>query len=294
MSLAGPSNLAAELLWREVVWAELQAHPLWPDLPPDLLREKKLYAGQAGIYADMTRTREISPTGIAVSVLHTGQHYADDVDDDGIIYHYPTTGRRSHDQNEIDSVKTAQRLKVPVFVIVQKGTVRNVKRAWVTDSDDVSRLFLFTFSAKNQEDYIVEPDRNPLFVAQVDRPRTKAQIMRRERSSKFKFEVLKKYENKCVLSNLSVVEMLDGAHVIPVERGGSDDVRNGLLLSASIHRAFDAKLWAINPDTLRIETRERGPSLEKMKITVDSLAGSTFLPHIDALAHRYKIFKEAG
>jgi hypothetical protein len=57
------------------------------------LREKKLYAGQAGIYADMTRTREISPTGIAVSVLHTGQHYADDVDDDGIIYHYPTTGR---------------------------------------------------------------------------------------------------------------------------------------------------------------------------------------------------------
>ena len=57
MSLAGPSNLAAELLWREVVWAELQAHPLWPDLPPDFLHEKKLYAGGAGIYADMTRTR---------------------------------------------------------------------------------------------------------------------------------------------------------------------------------------------------------------------------------------------
>jgi putative restriction endonuclease len=172
--------------------------------------------------------------------------------------------------------------------------VRNVKRAWVTDSDDVSRLFLFTFSEKSQEDYIFEPDRNPLFVAQVDRPRTKAQIMRRERSSTFKFEVLKKYENKCVLSNLSVIEMLDGAHVIPVEKGGSDDVRNGLLLSASIHRAFDAKLWAINPDTLRIETRERGPSLEKMKITVDSLAGLKFLPHIDAIVHRYKIFKEAS
>lgn len=74
----------------------------------------------------MARTRTISAAGIAVSVLHTGQHYADDVDEDGIIYHYPTTGRKGHDANEIESVKNAQRLNIPVFVIVQKGTKRQV------------------------------------------------------------------------------------------------------------------------------------------------------------------------
>ncbi len=88
--------------------------------------------------------------------------------------------------------------------------------------------------------------------------------------------------------------MLDGAHVIPVEKGGSDDVRNGLLLSASLHRAFDANLWAINPDNLKIETRDRGPSLEKMRINVESLEGLSFIPDVEALNYRYRAFQEAS
>lgn len=294
MTMSAPSSPAEEILWREAVWAELQSHPMWPDLPPEVLREKKLYAGQAGIYADMARTRAISSMGIAVSVLHTGQHYADDVDEDGIIYHYPTTGRKGHDANEIESVKNAQRLNIPVFVIVQKGTKRQVKRAWVTGSDDTAKLFLFEFNSTSESALRFEPDRNSLFIPHVDRPKTAYQVLKRDRNPKFKFEILKRYNNRCALSGLSVIEMLDGAHVIPVEKGGSDDVRNGLLLSASLHRAFDANLWAINPDNLKIETRDRGPSLEKMRINVESLEGLSFIPDVEALKFRYRAFQEAS
>jgi hypothetical protein len=283
-----------ELFLRESLWAELRQHPQWPDLPAEVLRGLKIYSGQAGIYSDMSRTRSLAPTGVAVSVLHTGRHYADDLDDDGIIYHYPTTGRMGHDQSEIESVKTAQQLGLPIFVIVQKGRFRRVKRAWVSDSDDVSRLFLLEFADIAPAAYVVEPDRQDLFIPRVARPQTLTQVMRRERSSRFKFESLKRYGSKCVLSGLSVVEMLDGAHVIPVDKGGSDDPRNGLLLSASLHRALDANLWAINPKTLEIETRTLGPSLSRMKIAVNSLNSAPVLPHLDALEFRYDLFLKAG
>ncbi len=289
-----PITRDEELFWREAVWAELQAHPQWPDLPAEVLRGMKIYAGQAGIYSDMSRTRLLAPTGVAVSVLNTGRRYADDLDDDGIIYHYPTTGRIGHDQSEIDTVKTAQRMGLPIFVIVQKGKFRRVKRAWVSDSDDASRLFLFEFIDVVAPAYVVEPDRQELFLSTVARPRTLTQVMRRERSSRFKFESLKRYGSKCVLSGLSVVEMLDGAHVIPVDKGGSDDPRNGLLLSASLHRALDANLWAINPKTLELETRKHGPSLTRMKIVVNSLGGTPVLPHPEALEFRYDLFLRAG
>ena len=36
--MSAPSSPAEEILWREAVWAELQSHPMWPDLPPEVLR----------------------------------------------------------------------------------------------------------------------------------------------------------------------------------------------------------------------------------------------------------------
>ncbi len=70
-----------------------------------------------------------------------------------------------------------------------------------------------------------------------------------------------------MLSELAVAEMLDAAHVIPVEDGGTDDQRNGLLLNAGLHPAFDAGLWAIEPESLQVVTRPQGPTAAAMGIT---------------------------
>jgi putative restriction endonuclease len=285
-----------ELLWREAMWAELRNLPTWPDVPPSVLREMGLYGGAAGIWLDKTTTGSICPSGIAVSVLHTGKHYDDDVDEDGVIYHYPTTRRHpSFDESEINGVKQAADFKIPIFVILKKGSSRHVRRAWVMDHDDANRLFLLEFGETMPQQIAIELDHSP-FKAKTERKLSVDQVIRVERNPRFKFEVIKRHSGRCVVTGLSVVEMLDGAHVVPVADGGSDDPRNGLLLSASHHRAYDKHLWCINPQTLLIETAPKGPSLEEMKFEVGSVEHLTIqnaLPHIDALELRYEMFLRA-
>ena len=98
------------------------------------------------------------------------------------------------------------------------------------------------------------------------------------------------------MTDISVIQMLDGAHVVPVKNGGSDDLRNGLLLSASHHRAYDAHLWVVEPGTLRIVTRPDGPSLVDMKFArrdVEHLSDRGVLPHPDAIERRFELFEKS-
>ena len=247
------------------------------------------------MWADLDNTRVLTENGVAVSILHTGDHYDDDLDDRGILYYYPATRRRgSHDQNEVQSVKNAILFSMPVFVVIKIGDFREVRRAWVVDFDDSSSQFLFEFTESWQR-HAIEVDRP--FEARESRRRTPDLVVRIERNPRFKFEVAKRFGGLCAVSDLAVPKMLEAAHVVPVSKGGSDDPRNGILLSASHHRAFDRQLWAINPSTLQIETRPSGPTLEKMKFTrqsVEHLAEMRCLPHQDALEVNYELFREAA
>ena len=285
----------AERLWRELVWEHLQADPNWPRFRPTILRDLGVYGGGAGVWADLHNTRVLAENGVAVSILHTGHHYDDDLDDRGILYFYPATKRRgSHDQNEVQSVKNAMLLAMPVFVVIKVGELREVRRAWVTDFDDLSSQFLFEFVESPQR-FTIELNRP--FEARESRRRTPDIVIRIERNPRFKFEVAKRFGGICAVSDLRVTKMLEAAHVVPVSKGGSDDPRNGILLSASHHRAFDRQLWSINPATLAIETKPGGPSLEKMKFTrtsVTHLAESGRLPHRDALEVSYELFCKAS
>ena len=183
---------------------------------------------------------------------------------------------------------------MPIFVIVRRGQYRRVKRGWVSDHDDMNRLFLLEFAEVAPENLAIEVD-SP-FVPKVKRSLTVDQIVRVERNPRFKFEVIKRHGGVCAVTGLSVIEMLDGAHVVPVAVGGVDDPRNGLLLSASHHRAYDKHLWCINPDSLRIETSPKGPSLQEMKFLhrdVEHLAEVGALPHSEALEIRFELFQRA-
>ncbi|MFD0562765.1 HNH endonuclease [Kitasatospora saccharophila] len=80
--------------------------------------------------------------------------------------------------------------------------------------------------------------------------------------------------------------MIEAAHLRGDADGGTSDARNGLPMNAALHRAFDAHLFAINPDTLTAEARPGGPSLESMGIVHPKLALDR-LPHPMALKWRY-------
>lgn len=289
-------SVAEELTWRLSAWSEIQR--LGNVVSPDWLRSRGLYGGMQGVWVDASRTRTLEPPGVAVAVLHTGRHYADDLDEDLIIYHYPETSRAGmRDTNEIDSVRNARELHLPVMVIseVEGGRMRQVRLAWVVADDSRSGTFLMEFAeAEPVAVPLAEPHEEAPFHLTSLRERGRVTHDFARRDTAFKFQLLHRYDGRCAITGLGVQDVLDGAHVVDVQHGGTDDVRNGLLLTANLHRAFDASLWALHPETLRVVTRHRGPSLDDLQISADRLRQDVPPPHRDALGWRSHRFVTAA
>ena len=101
------------------------SHKLAPqnldDVEPQLLRQLGIYGGAQGIWVDKTHTAssEAGQDGVTVGILHTGRHYADDLSEDGVIYHYPKTARPpARDAAEVQATKNAMTHKLPIFVVL--------------------------------------------------------------------------------------------------------------------------------------------------------------------------------
>ena len=76
------------------LWDELLARGGPCGVEPATLRALRLYGGAQGVWVDKATTASAqAPHGAAVSVLHTGRSYADDLASDGVVYHYPDTAR---------------------------------------------------------------------------------------------------------------------------------------------------------------------------------------------------------
>lgn len=291
------SSIENEISRRLDAWDKIRKSPNWPLVTPKEVRDLGILGGAQGVWVDKVRTSEIAPEGIAVGLLHTGKHYDDDVDETGILYHYPTTDRvASRDANEIQAIKNAKLFGIPVFVIRNLGGAKKVELAWVNDFDDALRICVLTFHG-------VLPEQNSFTTNQTAdsepilfgaRRTTKSSVERAERDPMFKFNILKRFNGKCLITNIDVTEMLDAAHIIPVASGGTEDPNNGLLLSASVHRALDAGLWAINPISLRIETKANGPDSQRMKLDQIDLSSSSRLLNREALEFRYEKLFLAG
>lgn len=228
-----------------------------------------------------------------MAVLHTGRHYADDVDDRMAIYYYPRTARpAARDRNEIDSVKNASELHLPIFLISEApGGMRSARLAWVVAADDEAEVFLLEFAEAEPRHLDIAEPSTP-FSLSTRRRRGRVEVQRYVRSPEFKFRVLHRHGGRCAISGVGVPAVLDAAHVVPVEHGGTDDERNGLLLTATLHRAFDAHLWAIEPGTHRIRAGLHGPSLADLRVRETALRDDIRPPHPDAVEWRWLHFRK--
>jgi hypothetical protein len=171
--------------------------------------------------------------------------------EDGMIYHYPTTRRPpSRDEAEVVATKHARTLGLPVFVISKPThTTRDVHLGWVVDWDDKQRVFAVVFR-ETPPPIATKTEQHTFELKTSARQKRVSVASARPGQAIFRFRVLKRYGAECVLCGLKHPAVLDAAHLCPVDEGGTDDPRNGLPLCATHHRAFDAGLLGIEPDSL--------------------------------------------
>jgi hypothetical protein len=134
-----------EILWRGRVYERLQvAHPP-RQIPPSALREAGVYGGAAGLWCDRERTIRIAESGLCVSLLHTGKHYADSFLGNTLVYHYPQTKRPgATDINEIHAARECLRSRVPLFVILpgDTGSTKELRLGWLVGDMPDEKAFL--------------------------------------------------------------------------------------------------------------------------------------------------------
>ena len=145
---AMPDVIAQELNHRMEIWRKLKEIGGARSVVPGIIRRLGIYGGAQGIWVDKQRTAQLTAdrVGVAVGLLQTGASYADDFSSDGVLYHYPNTGRGvGRDLSEVAATKLAGRLNLPVFVITHSAgneSTRDVYLGWIESWDDRSGLFL--------------------------------------------------------------------------------------------------------------------------------------------------------
>jgi putative restriction endonuclease len=253
------------------------------------LRELRIYGGYQGIWVDREKTEGLANSGLGVTtgLLHTGVHYPDDLSETGIIYHYPQTNRPpSRDEGEIEATKAAYTLSLPVFVITKpfpNSTTRDVNLGWIEGWDDNLQVFRISFVSEEPAELLAQPEDESPFSPQEETSNSTTITKTRPGQQRFSFRVFQRYGEKCAVCDLDLPELLDAAHLIPKKHNGTDDPRNGIVLCSLHHRALDAGLFWIDPDTLRICYRENGPDAAALRITRSDLSHLHQLPHPTAL-----------
>ncbi len=293
-SLSGSEAASAALDYERDRRAEMERQLLaqngsMEQAPASLVNELRFYRGGRGIYFDKENTDGVADPGVTVGVLHTGQHYDDDLSASGVIYHYPVTEQPGRDASEIEATKQAQRLQLPVFVIVERSGARDVQKGWVLEWDDRQQAFLIEFSDEVPTDAFTDQDLDDEpFQATEKKVRSTTQAKVRRGSDKFRFAVLQRSGSRCGACDIADSRLLEAAHVIPYEDDGVDEARNGLPLCPTHHRAFDKKLLLLSPGSFEWVAQEgSGLALADLLVTRRDLSHLDNAPHPDAIKWRW-------
>lgn len=98
---------------------------------------------------------------------------------------------------------------------------------------------------------------------QEHRTRMVELISRWARDVRFRDSVLRAYGYRCAVSRMQL-RLVDAAHILPVVVPGStDDVNNGIALSPTFHRAFDAGLIYLTDDRIMVVNEDRVAELNR-------------------------------
>ncbi len=84
------------------------------------------------------------------------------------------------------------------------------------------------------------------------RKRIQRMIIQRRGQKKFRDDLISAYGRKCAVTDCSILDILEAAHIVLYRGDHTNKISNGLLLRADLHTLFDCQLLAIDPDTMKV------------------------------------------
>ncbi|MGI9950677.1 HNH endonuclease [Vibrio hyugaensis] len=246
------------------------------DVKPSKLRDLGIYGGAAGVWVNSDVTRGVvSPSsGVAVSILHTGKNYSDNMSSKGIDYDFPNANRNgSHDQNEIQALKNCFESKIPLFVISKASNqkLRNVHIGLVQTFDEINAKAFIRFVAQDklfptanetikesQAEYKVtfenevneslddsSENRQRRLASRSTKPKVVYRLVQDyRRDPDVVAEALYRAEGFCekckekapFIKRSNGEPYLEVHHIIPLSQGGLDSLENVISLCPNCHR----------------------------------------------------------
>lgn len=104
------------------------------------------------------------------------------------------------------------------------------------------------FDSSVDTDEVIAAVRDSSLPSMIDRQRSLTLALARPGQTRFRNAILRAYSSRCLLTGETIEEVLEAAHIVPVEHRGADTEDNGLCLRVDVHRLFDSGGIRMAPD----------------------------------------------
>ena len=101
--------------------------------------------------------------------------------------------------------------------------------------------------AKQELEKVVKQIRLTQIPANVERKKVYREVLERPYQNVFRKNILSVYKFSCIITGVTIENVLEAAHIKPVEYNGDDNFNNGLCLRSDIHQLFDSNNLRILP-----------------------------------------------
>ncbi|QPN64476.1 HNH endonuclease [Synechococcus sp. CBW1004] len=288
--------IQAERERRSEMWKAVQRIQVDRPLTADEVRQIGCYNGARGIWRDKASTAHLTPAGNGVCVgISSRGKYEDEIGEETGIYDYPSTKVPTYDQGDIDAMRAALSLEMPIFLIrdtnaqgapVQgKGPRRRVDRVEFVADDPLSRSLIFTFSLGGRSDYRLPEDEQGSCFQERETKERQSTSKKRSQAA-FRAAVISRYgERRCCLCD-APPEVIEAAHIVPVSNNGSDWSGNGLLVCRNHHALYDLGRWCLHPQHLEV-VPATGHDLSSLQVIRSNVRHLRQSPDREALQWRW-------
>lgn len=122
---------------------------------------------------------------------------------------------------------------------VGKGNENERYQLASISKEEVAELHKFKI-VQQSLDKIAKQIRITQIPANIERKRVSREVIERPFQDVFRKNILCAFDFTCIITGVSIDNVLEASHIIPVSEKGSDQIENGLCLRSDIHQLFDS------------------------------------------------------